>query len=381
MEHKKIKVLHFPIRNTNGGVTRSALKFWRYIDHDRFQFDFATCSPKLDFAQEITEQGCRVHYISCYAEQDERRFCEELRDILRQGYDVLHLNTSWWKSFYAEQVAREVGIKKIVVHAHSTFVDLQDNRKREKELAVHEKLREKITSDLATHFLSCSTEAADFLFGTQVPRQEIRIMHNAVDISRYGYDEQKRFIMRNALRLNDRFVIGNIGRMSYAKNQLFLIDCFYEVQKRITNAVLMLVGNGELEKDIRERIDKYGIGDKVMITGAVENPEDYLQIMDVFALPSRFEGLPCALIEAQAAGLKCIVSAAVTREAEITDNVLYVDLDKEQWVDSILSYAQGYERLKVDRQIQDAGYDIREEIKVLEKLYAEADSVTEKPKG
>lgn len=110
MKQKKIKVLHFPIRNSNGGVTRSALKFWKYIDHDRFQFDFATCSPKLDFEQEITEQGCRVHYISCYAEQDERRFCEELWDILRQGYDVLHLNTSWWKSFYAEKAAHEVGI-------------------------------------------------------------------------------------------------------------------------------------------------------------------------------------------------------------------------------------------------------------------------------
>lgn len=373
MEQKKIKVLHFPIRNSNGGVTRSALKFWKYIDHDRFQFDFATCSPKLDFEQEITEQGCRVHYISCYAEQDKRRFCEELRDILRQGYDVLHLNTSWWKSFYAEKAAHEVGVKKIVVHAHSTFVDLQDDQKREKELAVHENLKKGVTTDLATHFVACSTQAADFLFGTQVPRKEIRIIHNAVDINRYGFDVQKRIALRSLFQLNDRFVIGNIGRMSYAKNQLFLIDCFYEVQKRITNAVLMLVGKGELEKDIRDRIEEYGIGGKVMITGVVENPEDYLQIMDVFALPSRFEGLPCALVEAQAAGLKCIVSATITREAAITDNVLYVELEKEQWVNSILSYAQGYERTKVDRQIRDAGYDIREEIKVLEELYAEAD--------
>lgn len=369
MMDKKMKILHFPIRNSNGGVTRSALKFWKYIDHDRFQFDFATCSPRLDFEQEIIDQGCKVHYISCYAEQDAERFCQELRDILLQGYDAVHLNTSWWKSFYAEKASREAGIKIIIVHAHSTFVDIQDAQQREREFAEHERLRSCFTADMATHFLSCSAEAADFLFGAQIPRNKISMIHNAVDLRRYSYDEQRRFTVRNAFRLNNKFVIGNIGRMSYAKNQLFLVECFYEVQKKAANAVLLLVGNGELESNIREKIEKYGITDKVILTGTVENTEDYLQGMDVFALPSRFEGLPCVLIEAQAAGLKCIAGAAVTKEAKITDNVMFVELEKEKWVDAILYYAQGYNRIKADEQIREAGYDIRDEIKVLEDLY------------
>ena len=91
-------------------------------------------------------------------------------------------------------------------------------------------------------------------------------------------------MIRKDFRLNNRFVIGNIGRMSYAKNQLFLVDCFYEVQKKVANAVLLLVGNGELEMDIREKVEEYGIADKVILTGAVEKTEDYLQGMDVFAL-------------------------------------------------------------------------------------------------
>ncbi len=348
------------------------MKFWEYIDQDRFQFDFATCSSKLDFEQEIINQGCRVHYISCYAEQDAERFCQELREILLRGYDVVHLHTSWWKSFYAEKAAREAGIKIIIVHAHSTFVDIQDAQQREREFAEHERLKGYFTVDMATHFLSCSAEAADFLFGAQISRKRIDMIHNAVDLGRYSYDEQKRLMIRKDFRLNNRFVIGNIGRMSYAKNQLFLVDCFYEVQKKVANAVLLLVGNGELERDIREKVEEYGIADKVILTGAVEKTEDYLQGMDVFALPSRFEGLPCALIEAQAVGLKCIAGAAVTKEAKITDNVVYVELEKEKWVAAISYFAQGYNRIKVDEQIREAGYDIRDEIRVLEELYSGA---------
>ncbi|MBD5503041.1 MAG: glycosyltransferase family 1 protein [Lachnospiraceae bacterium] len=370
MKRKRIKVLHFPIRNSNGGVTRSALKFWKYIDHDRFQFDFATCSPRLDFEQDIINQGCGVHYISCYAEQDAEQFCKELRGILLQGYDAIHLNTSWWKSFYAEKVAREIEIKKIIVHARSTSVDITDREQREKELQIHEKYKNEFTEDLATHFLACSTEAADFMFGTQISRDKIRIFHNALDIERYGYDENKRTEIRRRIGVESKFVLGTVGRMGYAKNHKFLIDCFYEIQKKIENAILLLVGNGELEDDIHKQIKKYHICNKVIFIGAVNNTEDYLQAMDVFALPSRFEGLPNVLIEAQTAGLRCIASNFVTREAKITDNVIFLELKKDKWVDEIMRYVKGYDRCKVDEQIRSAGYDIREEIKILEGIYS-----------
>ncbi len=370
MKDGRIKILHFPIKNSNGGVTRSAIKFWKYIDHSRFQFDFATCSKKLDFEQDLINQGCKVHYISCYAEQDAEQFCKELREILRQGYDAVHLNTSWWRSFLAEQVAREVGIKTVVVHARSIFIDISDDEQREKELLVHERCKQAFTPDLATHFLTCSKEAADFLFGPQIPRDKIKTLHNALDISRYSYDEKKRADMRTALGVEDKFVVGNVGRMSYAKNQLFLVDCFYEIQKTVENAVLLFVGKGELEQDVREKVDVYNINHKVIFAGAVDNTEDYLQAMDLFVLPSRFEGLPNVLIEAQTAGLKCVTSDCVTKEAKITDNVIFVELEKDKWVDSMLQYVEGYTRKKVDEQIREAGYDIRCEIKVLEQIYA-----------
>ncbi len=371
MREKKLKILHFPIRNSNGGVTRLAMKMWKYINHEKFQFDFATCSAKLDFEQDILEQGCKVHYLSCYAEQDAKRFYDELKAILLQGYDAVHLNTSWWKSFLAEQAAREAGIKIIVVHAHSTSVDVNDDKQREEELLVHEKCKEQFNVNMATHFLTCSMKAADFIFGPQIPREKIKIFHNALDIDRYSYDEIKRTNIRRKMGWENKFVLGSVGRMGYAKNHKFLVDCFYEIQKKAENAILLLVGNGELSDDIHRQVENYHICDKVVFAGAADNTEDYLQAMDVFALPSRFEGLPNVLIEAQTAGLICISSNSVTREAKLTDNVIFLELEKDQWVDEILHYAKGYVRNKVDKQIRDAGYDIKQEIKILEKIYAE----------
>ncbi|MCI8774070.1 MAG: glycosyltransferase family 1 protein [Lachnospiraceae bacterium] len=368
MENGKIKILHFPIRNTNGGVTRSAMKFWKFIDHEKFQFDFATCT-KLDFEQDIIDQGCKVHYISCYAEQNPEQFRKELREILKDGYDVIHLNTNWWKSFEAERAAEEAGVSMILVHARNTFVDVNDDEQRAREVIVHEKCKKEFSEKTATHFMACSHMAADFLFGPQIPRKKIMILHNALDISRYTYDEEKRNNLRNKLNVSDKYVIGNVGRMAYQKNHKFLIDCFYEMQKKDKDAVLLLIGDGYLEGDIRNQVMQYGIENKVIFAGAVDNVEDYLQAMDLFAFPTLFEGLPNALVEAQAAGLKCLCSDRITKEVGITDNIQFLPLDKSQWVNTLLDRRDGYQRKKVDEQIQSAGYDIRYEIKKLEEIY------------
>lgn len=367
---KKFRILHFPIRNENGGVTRAAMRYWKHIDHDRFQFDFATCSAKLDFEQDIIDQGSKVHYISCYAEQDPDRFRKEFKEILINGdYDAVHLNTSWWKSFEAERIAKEVGIRMILVHANNVYVDVNDDEQREKEIVVHEKGKREFSEELATHFVACSNPAADFLFGPQIPREKIQILHYALELGKYTYDEEKRKKVREQLNVSDKFVIGDVGRMAYQKNLKFLVECFYEVQKKNDKAVLLLVGNGYLETELRDMVKKYDIEDKVIFIGAVNNVEDYMQAMDVFAFPTLFEGLGIVVVEAQAVGLKCICSTGVPKEAKLTDNVEYIELEKGKWVEAMLKYSDGYTRVKMDEQIRNAGYDITEEIKVLENIY------------
>lgn len=371
MENKKIKILHFPIRNTNGGVTRTAMKLWKFIDHERFQFDFATCT-KLDFEQDIIDQGCNVHYISCYAEQNPQQFRKELREILRNGYDAVHLNTNWWKSFEAERAAKEAGVRMILVHARNTFVDVNDDEQRAKETMIHEKCKKEFSEDVATHFMACSEDAADFLFGSQIPKEKITIFHNALDISRYTYDEKRRNEIRARLKVSGKFVIGDVGRFAYQKNLKFLISCFYEIQKKEEKAVLLLAGDGYLEEELKKQVREYQIEDKVIFAGAVDNVEDYLQAMDVFAFPTLFEGLGNVVIEAQTAGLKCVCSTGVPRETRLTENIEYIPLEKEKWIEAILKYKEGYVRVKKDEQIRKAGYDIKEEIKKLERIYQEA---------
>lgn len=371
---KKIKVLHFPIRNTNGGITRSAMKYWRFIDKNKFQFDFATCSEKIDFENKILRTGCKVHYISCYAEANPEQFYKEIKNILLEGeYDAVHLNTSWWKGTLAEQTAKDAGVKVIIVHARSTYIDINDEEKRHIELLNHEKCKREFNMNLATHYMACSKQAADFLFGPQIPREKIIIFHNALDIKRYSFDPQKRDIMRRKLNLEGKYVIGNIGRLVYQKNHKFLVECFCEVIKRNPEAILMLIGAGELEQEIRKQVAECGISDKVLFIGESDCVEEYLQAMDVFAFPTRFEGLGNVLIEAQTAGLKCITSTNVPEETHITDNITYLPLEISQWVPEIMKYTDGYLRQNLDEQISDAGYyDITKEIKVLERIYSEA---------
>lgn len=372
---RKLKILHFPIRNTNGGVTRSERKFWKYINHDRFQFDFATCSAKLDFEQDIIDQGSKVHYISCYAEQDPTQFRKEFKEILINGnYDAVHLNTSWWKSFEAERAAKEAGVKMILVHANNASVDIGDDEQREKEIVVHEKCKREFSEEIATHFIACSNPAADFLFGPQIPREKIQILHYALELDKYTYDEKKRKEVRAQLNVSDKFVIGDVGRMAYQKNLKFLVECFYEVQKRDKRAVLLLVGDGYLETELRDIVKRYEIEEKVIFTGAVNNVEDYMQAMDIFAFPTLFEGLGIVVVEAQAVGLKCICSTGVPQEAKLTDNVEFLELEKNRWVEGMLKYSNGYVRVKTDEQIRNAGYDITEEIKVLENIYSQCQS-------
>ena len=138
---KKIKILQFPIANSYGGITHYALENWKWMNKEQFQVDFATMSKKLDFADEITVTGSKIHYISCYAEENREQFIKEVNQILDQGYDVVHLHTKQWKSFLVEQICEERGVPRIIVHSHSTRCDANDEEKRKRETEEHYRVR------------------------------------------------------------------------------------------------------------------------------------------------------------------------------------------------------------------------------------------------
>ncbi len=375
---ERIKVLHFPIANSKGGITQYVLRNWKFIDKSLFQFDFATMSNTLDFSHELEKDGCKIYYISCYAEDDKKKFIAEFKKILIEGnYDIVHLHTKQWKSFLVEQIARKIGVKKVIVHAHSTGIDTLEEQKRQEEELLHNHVLEHLTEDIATDFWACSWKAAEFIFGNRILSQKIKMMKNAIELSKYAYNPQIRGEYRKNLGIADNeWVIGNVGRFVYPKNQEFLINVFAEIcnndEVSSSRYRLLLVGSGEREKEYKRLVRENRIEKTVIFAGQRADVPQLLQAMDMFCLPSRFEGLPISLIEAQMSGLLCVASDSVTEEVNITGNVYYIPLEKEKWVENILRITKRTkERYDMYEEMAESGYDIETQIKVLEAGYLE----------
>jgi glycosyltransferase involved in cell wall biosynthesis len=367
---KKIKILQMPISNTGRGLTKYVLENWRFIDKTRYQFDFVTLSKSLDFEKDLLEQGCKIHYLTCSSMENEKQFTKEMKQILEENYNAIHLHTSYWNGFLVEKLAKEHGCPKIIVHSHSTLVDISDEHLRNRLIAEHNQYKELFSTDYATHFCACSWQAADWLFGDQIPRDQIRILNNAIDVDMYNYNELIRKQYRDDMKIEDCFVMGHVGKFTYLKNHSFLIEVFKKVSSILPKARLMLIGDGPLEEEIHQMAVDYGLVDKILFLGKRNDVPNLLQAMDVFLLPSKFEGLGLVLIEAQASGLTCIASDCLPLESKITPNVHYLDSKLDLWMKEILKYSKNINRTNNIEQIKEQGYSIKNEVKILEKLYS-----------
>ncbi len=372
------KILHFTIANTGSGMTKFILSLWENIDRKKYHFDFVTMSKHLDFAEQLEKEGCKIYYLSTYAEEDKRRFTKEVEAILDNGYDVVHLHTSWWRGFALEEIAQNKGIKKIIIHCHNSDVHIKENERREESRKLHFKQRNLLTEDMATDFVACSQEAAEWLYGDRISKDKIQIIPNAIETERFKYNPLIREEYRDKLQLKQSdYVIGNVGRFAWQKNHEFLIEVFYEISRLSEHAKLVLIGIGELEKEIQNRVSSMGLQDKALFLGKRDDVAALMQAIDVFVLPSRFEGFPIALIEAQAAGLKCIASDKISEASKITDNVIFLPFDIEQWVNKVLKYSEGYERKDMSDMLENAGYGMKTLVGRIEDLYEGASVISE----
>ena len=367
--YEKIKVLHFTIANTGGGITKFVLRLWKYIDKEHFHFDFVTMSKYLDEALEA--EGCKIYYLSVYAEDDREQFIKEVSEILDNGYDIVHLHTSWWRGFLLEDISRKKGIEKIIIHSHNTDVHIKENQSRERARKLHFEQRELLTENKATDFIACSEEAAKWLYGDKISKENIHIIPYAIEIENYVYNDDIRECYRNKLGLNPNdYVIIHVGRFAYQKNHEFLLDVFRGILEQNQNTKLILVGIGELEEKIRKKVHQYNMDEKVLFLGKREDVNCILQAADVFVFPSRFEGFGIVLIEAQAAGLKCVVSNEIPTIAKITNNIEFLPFDKNQWVENILKYRSGYERKDMLEIMENTGFGMKSLVQKIEKIYS-----------
>lgn len=369
---KPIKVLHLTPPGF-GGIDAYIFSHYKYMDRSEFQFDFLTQNADLAHAEQYREFSYRVWPLTVTANQDKDAFAQHVRNVLGYGYDILHLHTSYWTGFLIEELAKEAGIQKVIVHAHSSSVEELDDEKRVRLLHSHEKIKQSFLPDLATDFWACTWLAANWLFGPQIPRERIRIMKNAIDLERFRFDQQVRTQVRDKLGIKEStLVLGTTGRLSYAKNHAFLVELFRVFHRTFPDSKLIIVGDGELRSGLEVQLKESGLANSVLLPGWQPLVERYLFAMDCFLLPSRFEGLGIAVVEAAVSGLPCIVSDRVPGEAAVSETVRHVPLNIPDWIGAL----EEMMRLNIDRRrgvetVRAAGYDVRQQAKVLEEFYKE----------
>ena len=228
----------------------------------------------------------------------------------------------------------------------------------------------KILPLMTDEFLACSKLAGEWLYPEKY-LDRVKIINNGIDIEKYKFNLEIRNQLKKEMNLEEKFVLGHIGRFSYSKNHKFLIEIFNEVQKIEKESILLLIGNGELEEKTKDQVKQLNLEEKVIFLGTTDKVESYLQIMDVFVFPSQFEGLGLVAIEAQTAALKVIASDKVPLEAKLSDYLEYFSLNKnsKEWAEEILKYKNSYERKDMTKEIEKVGYSIKSSAKELEKIY------------
>lgn len=372
----KIRILHMTPPEINNGVYQYLFNHMKYIDQSKYQFEFLTRNKAgLMGTKECRQYRCNVWSFENTQRDSEKGLRKEIVRILNHSFDAIHLHTSMWRGFLIEEIAMEMGIPQVIVHSHSTGADFALQEERDKLLKIHETYKKQFCMEMATDVCACSRLAGEWLYGEQIPKDQIRMLPNAVEVEKYHFNPGKRKQVRDRLGLENRVVVGNVGRYSYQKNQEFLIRAFAKARQKNKKLFLILMGQGELKGQLVRLIDELGIADSAMCMDWQEHVEDYLQAFDIFCLPSRFEGLSICAVEAQAAGLNCYLTDTLAEETRITDLVEFLPLAEEVWVDVLAGAKASADRVWYDDMIAAQGYDIRSAVGKLTAIYGRKEAM------
>ncbi|MBP3328162.1 MAG: glycosyltransferase family 1 protein [Clostridia bacterium] len=337
-----------------GGAETFLMKQYRRLDREKYQMDFCVnVEERGAYDDEIEALGGRIFRIPPKT-KDPVACLTSLRKIVKDnGYEAVFSSSA--KSGVAlDLLAAKAGGAKRLIHRSSSAGD--DGGRVERLLGTVIAPLTKIVPDVK---LAPSVLAAEFCFGKGcVEKGRAHILNNGIDTDIFSYSDEFRAESRKTLGLDDEFILIHVGRFVGVKNHDFLIDVFEQVANAHPNSKLVLVGVGDLEEKIRTKVQKKELSDKVLFLGARKDIPALLSAADVLVFPSFYEGMPNAVIEAQALSLQCIVSDKITAECRITDLVEFLPLgNAKQWAEKILPLADGYERKNMTEHFKKIRYD------------------------
>jgi glycosyltransferase involved in cell wall biosynthesis len=372
-----IRILHVVGLLDRGGTETGLMHILRHIDRDWFKLDFLTHATRpAAYDEEARQLGAQI--IPCLAPRQPFQYARNFQRIMREygPYDIVHSHSSHFSGF-VQRLAYTAGIPVRISHSRNCF-DEDAHRLprpiRDVYLAFMKHWLDKYT----TVGLAVSEAAAQYLFGEawdSDPRNQV--LHSGNDFS--GFETTfNRDVTRRELGIpEDAFVIGHVGSFNWVKNHDFLVDVATEVRKQEPAIWLLLVGKGEFRSRIESRVADMGLADQTVFSGVRDDIPRIMQAMDILVFPSHREGLPRVIIEAQAAGLPCVISSRVTEEVVVNDLLVKrVSLDKSaaQWAEIILTTHN--QPMKVNRAqalalMKNSHFNIENQIRILEQIYSE----------
>ncbi len=363
---KKIKVLHVMAGADAGGISSVVVNYYSHINRSKIHFDVAlTTNADGINGQRLRSLGANIYKIALKS-IDREAYVNDIKTLLIMGkYDAIHVHendTSW----VALKAAKEIGLKIRIAHAHTAG---------SLSFSLYQRLRKWsgyiLNAYYATCLIACGKKAGIYTFGKiNIKTKGVTVLPNAIDTELYSYNENLRGQVRGELGIKDKFVVGMVGRVTPEKNNVQAISIFNEIQKEISNAILVMAGDGEDMLKTKMAIDKLYLSDKVLCLGNRSDVSRLLQAYDVFILPSLYEGFPVAAVEAMATGLPVLLSNTITPELSFGASVRYLSLSNDKaWAYAAKEFVNDNGRESRQCELKNNGLDIRNTASMLENIY------------
>lgn len=356
-----IKILVEGMTEGKGGKETYIINIFRAFDKSKFLFSFISYNEKIAYQDELEAAGAEIIEI-----QDRSKgifaYRKALSEMFRNNhFDVLWANKTTLSSCEVLEIAKSYEIPLRIIHSHSS-----SNMGGELTYVLHN-INKLFVRKWANEYFACSEMAAGWFFGNK----SCTLIKNGINVAKFRFDSKIRESVRHELGMDDNLVLGHVGRFGIEKNHKKLLNVFYEVHKVNSKTKLILCGDGEERAHIESQIHELGLEDSVVLMGVISNVNEVLQAMDLIVMPSLFEGLPFALIEAQAAGLKCIVSDTVSQESDILgwNSFLPLSDDDKVWANKIIATdVTTDKRYSAAEVIKGKGYDICDCVRQIENI-------------
>ncbi len=360
----KKRILYVGYSANMGGIERFLMNVCKNLDLEKFEICFLIFKgKKVCYQDELEKKGITFLEVTNRSE-NYKDYMKDLKKVYQENkFDIIHFNIMNFSLFERILLAKKYTKARLIIHSHSGSIN-----KVYKKTKILDKIGRFFTRNMEYEKIACGQKAGEWLFG----KKDFLVLNNGMELEMFQFVEENRMQMRKELKIDESTkVFGHVGALVPVKNHKFLLDVFYEYQKLETDSKLILVGEGFLRSELERQAQELGIFDKILFLGRRDDTEKIYSAMDIFVMPSWFEGFSIAIVEAQANGLKCYTSTNVAKESNVIGNVAFLSLEEnaKDWAQKIMQTDNSRQKDAIQKIPKK--FRIEETVKVLSKIYEE----------